>query len=304
MKIEELQWWAAVACRLYYIVGTCTAVMLYAVPLGRDSVLRYGKTLLGLKPANSKQSDSLISWFESLRVPKAWFTHFYIVGSLWNALIIAASLYFGASGRVLVVSSVNQVHLLRRLYECLYVQVLSASAMMHAGVYLLGVTYYITTPLALVIDPNPTLQQQQHLSWYDVAFILLAFNAMIGQYQHHKLLADLRSPSTTKSSNDKDNNNSKSSKSSKSSSSSSNKYSIPRGGMFDMVSCPHYFLEIVYYSYMWLLTGSTANITTLILVLYVAITLSISATSTHKWYKEHFGELYPLDRKRIIPAIF
>jgi len=78
-------------------------------------------------------------------------------------------------------------------------------------------------------------------------------------------------------------------------------YSIPHGGGFDFISCPHYLAEIcIYVSLACLRSGSL--IQWLVLV-FVASNLCITATRTHKWYQRKFSE-YPLQRKCLIPFLY
>jgi steroid 5-alpha reductase family enzyme len=55
-----------------------------------------------------------------------------------------------------------------------------------------------------------------------------------GNYYHHKLLGSLRKNSTDKNANEK-----------KENSQSGSRWQIPQGALFSLVSCPHYFFEVV-----------------------------------------------------------
>ncbi|KAF0445839.1 3-oxo-5-alpha-steroid 4-dehydrogenase [Gigaspora margarita] len=80
------------------------------------------------------------------------------------------------------------------------------------------------------------------------------------------------------------------------------KYVIPNGGLFDYIACPHYFGEIIewigfviatWYSYpaVLFLTATLAN-------------LVPRAKSNLDWYREKFGDMYPKNRKAIIPFVW
>ena len=77
-------------------------------------------------------------------------------------------------------------------------------------------------------------------------------------------------------------------------------YQIPNGFLYNYISCPNYFgeiLEWVGFAIMtWCLPG-------LIFALWTMANLIPRASAHHIWYKNKF-ESYPRDRKAIIPFIF
>ncbi len=77
------------------------------------------------------------------------------------------------------------------------------------------------------------------------------------------------------------------------------KYVIPRGGLFNYISCPNFFGELIEWGGFAIMTW---NLGSLSFFVWTFINLVPRAISHHKWYKENFIE-YPLDRKAIIPKI-
>lgn len=74
-------------------------------------------------------------------------------------------------------------------------------------------------------------------------------------------------------------------------------YKIPQGWLFEKISCPNLFGEILE----WLgFTILCWNLPALTFFIWTAANLIPRAVSHHKWYKEKFNE-YPADRKVIIP---
>ncbi|KAL5729024.1 3-oxo-5alpha-steroid 4-dehydrogenase (NADP(+)) [Ranunculus cassubicifolius] len=77
-------------------------------------------------------------------------------------------------------------------------------------------------------------------------------------------------------------------------------YKIPRGGLFEMVSCPNYFGEIVeWFGYMimcWSWVGFG-------FFLYTCANLVPRGRANHMWYREKFEE-YPKSRKAVIPFVY
>lgn len=78
-------------------------------------------------------------------------------------------------------------------------------------------------------------------------------------------------------------------------------YAIPHGGMFEFVSAPNYFGELLEWSGWSVLSGSSAGWS---FVFYTATNLVPRAVSNHQWYLEKFKETYPKNRKVIIPGIW
>jgi len=79
-------------------------------------------------------------------------------------------------------------------------------------------------------------------------------------------------------------------------------HAIPRGGLFEYVSCPHYLMEIVIYL-AFLLIGGYRHVTLFSVVIFVVTNQLVAGYLTHRWYRAHFGTLYPVHRKAVIPFL-
>ena len=81
---------------------------------------------------------------------------------------------------------------------------------------------------------------------------------------------------------------------------SSPEYLIPRGGLFSLVSCPHYTGEILEWAGYCACaqTGASAWFSAFSLVF-----LGSRAVATHAWYRDKFREEYPATRRAFIPYI-
>ncbi len=78
-----------------------------------------------------------------------------------------------------------------------------------------------------------------------------------------------------------------------------NKYVIPNGELFNYISCPNFFGELVE----WLgFAIITVNLGSLSFFIWTFINLVPRAISHHKWYKDNFKD-YPKNRKAIIPKL-
>ena len=82
--------------------------------------------------------------------------------------------------------------------------------------------------------------------------------------------------------------------------SSSPKYRIPRGGLFSLVSCPHYAGEIMEWLGFCACVQSAAS---LWFSAFSLVFLGSRAVATHAWYREKFREEYPASRRAFIPYI-
>lgn len=77
-------------------------------------------------------------------------------------------------------------------------------------------------------------------------------------------------------------------------------YKIPRGGLFEYISCPNHFGEIVEWFGFAIMCW---NLPALAFAIWTATNLSPRALSHHKWYNNYFND-YPKNRKAILPGIW
>jgi len=78
-----------------------------------------------------------------------------------------------------------------------------------------------------------------------------------------------------------------------------NDYVIPHGGLFEKISCPNFFGEILEWSGYAILCWSLPALSFFI---WTFCNLVPRALSHHRWYRSHFTD-YPAERKAIIPYI-
>lgn len=76
-------------------------------------------------------------------------------------------------------------------------------------------------------------------------------------------------------------------------------YKIPRGGLFEEVSCPNYLGELIQWIGWAIMTWSQAG---LAFAVFTAANLIPRAVSHHNWYRRNFPA-YPQRRRAIIPYI-
>lgn len=119
------------------------------------------------------------------------------------------------------------------------------------------------------------------ITWNHAFGITLFAAASILQFQCHKILAKLR----------KD----------KSGHVVTLKHSIPRGSLFDTISCPHYFAEILIYLSMCIIFNGK-SMTWLMVCCFVILNQIVVGLFNHQWYHDTFKD-YPKNRKAIIPYL-
>lgn len=76
-------------------------------------------------------------------------------------------------------------------------------------------------------------------------------------------------------------------------------YVIPRGGLFEWISCPNHFGEIIEWIGFAILCW---NLPALSFAVWTAANLIPRALAHHRWYRERF-ENYPAQRRAVLPGI-
>lgn len=76
-------------------------------------------------------------------------------------------------------------------------------------------------------------------------------------------------------------------------------YKIPRGGAFELVSCPNYFGELVEWIGWAIATWSLAGVS---FAVFTAANLVPRALAHHRWYREQFPD-YPPHRRAVLPFL-
>ncbi|XP_065314471.1 polyprenol reductase-like isoform X1 [Gordionus sp. m RMFG-2023] len=205
--------------------------------------------------------------------------------------------------RIYLVCFLMMCHTSRRLYECIFISIYSSDAKtskISISHLILGYTYYIMLGLSLIsaapqIDrwKKPIFRMNfNHLMGFNILFgVGLFVLANISQFKCHTILANLRKDNKDKIIN-------------------RNSYFIPRGFLFEYVTCPHYFCEIlIYISTCLILVGNYGyeNYSTFLtwyLASFFVVTNQIcAAIMQHDWSIKKFGAAYPTNRKAIIPFV-
>lgn len=315
-----------------YLILSLAAVATSNVPILRD-LARHGKmTLNSSSNSTTGEKTHANQW---MMVDKRYFSHFYIVGFICACIV--ASMGLGTYVRRAEISSniafgLLILHVLRRLFECFYIHEWGGSQMHVAG-YLLGLFHYLILPFVFVSVPDcdgvlsdETSTDEQHFIFRPQAIIwvVLCLYAQMQQYRHHQLLAKVRQRGYEQ--------RKKRAVPGSAATESIHKYHIPRGGLFQYISCPHYLAEILIYASLLLLRSTDSRSLLPVecadgpslflieprrealdslkawkaesLLLWVTTNLSVSAWNCHLWYQNTFQDSYPHHRKALIPFVW
>ncbi|KAL7065463.1 hypothetical protein AAHC03_05119 [Spirometra sp. Aus1] len=254
---------SSIAILLVFLVESSSLRIL--LPVCLTELYNYGKCL-------SQRRKT----FDVLRVPKSWFTHFYVVAivAISCATPVAVHCKETASG-TLILLLVCLLHVTRRLYECLFVHVFSDSKMSIVH-YLTGHFFYLSLPVCIICSEPTT----DHGLASSVAFLAVIILLETGQHLAMKQLASLR-PIDSKG--------------------MTARYLPPRGSLFSHVTCPHFSLELAFYIAVHFYLGLRL-VPFSALTVFVLVNQVCSAQQNHRWYVEHFPD-YAKHRKSVIPFL-
>ena len=202
-------------------------------------------------------------------VPKSYFLHFYTFGLI---IIIPLFIFYRSS---VFLFTIFICHMFRRLYECIYIHNFGQNSTMSFIHYLAGLIHYPFVGLTIIIDDKYTYKSTPIFT-YCIALILFIHASYI-QYQVHVTLAKKRQRENEH-------------------------YPIPDGYWpFEYFSCPNYIAEIFIYVSFLLISHRTSCFMSL--TIWVIVNQSLSALLSHRWYCQHYGQIYPSNRCALIPFI-
>ncbi|KAL2826846.1 hypothetical protein BDW59DRAFT_61430 [Aspergillus cavernicola] len=313
------------ALRAFFIFAACTILSVSLPDSLRSRFIPYGPRATSTAAVDSETSASPVSastsssaspsstspvtraldYVATLRVPHSYFTQFYLV-SVLSSIFWALQLLFHGGAFQAIASrirpehlhqaiSINQVMLcwtllliqgVRRLHECLDFSQPSLSKMWFVH-WLAGVGFYLAVAVAIWIEAAGTVLTHQlslddfrltsHFSGRTLLCVPMFLIASGIQHDCHFYLFSLK------------------------------KYTLPTHPMFSRLVCPHYTAECMIYLSITLLAapeGETVNKTLLSALVFVAVNLGITASTTRQWYKQRFGEEAVRGKWNMIPIIY
>uniref|UniRef100_A0A1I8EMF5 Polyprenal reductase n=2 Tax=Wuchereria bancrofti TaxID=6293 RepID=A0A1I8EMF5_WUCBA len=272
-------------CTTYWLACTMVICILGILALRK---VRKSETIMGLVYFGKFRKDhNFKTWLRMIEVPKRLFWIFYLIASIAVLfalidIVINRKLQYNDNlipnlmGLLLYLT-----HVLRRLYECLYVSIFSDSNMniLH---FLLGITFYpfcVCSQLASFTLLVEKTEINILTALFYTALAIAVFIVQIKQHHCFALLAQLRLNSGVNA---------------------NNAYAIPSGGLFEHCLSPHYLLEIILYFLFALIYQLSTPM--LLCFLFVTINQTIAALLNQNWYKRHFHKFFN-NQKALIPYI-
>lgn len=199
----------------YFLLASATVLIAKLIPDLRQ-LIRYGK--VGLQSSTAEPRSyfaKLVALVASVKVPKTWFAHFYIVFALLQWVQLLLMPHAVVNSNYLVVWILLTAQASRRLLESLFLTNWGSSSQMHISHYIVGLLFYVGISLLCYLGLSEGGSSEWE--WLElrivVAFVLFSFD----QFQNHQHLALLV------------------------------KYSVPTFRLFKVVSCAHYLDEIIIY---------------------------------------------------------
>ncbi|VDK77930.1 unnamed protein product [Litomosoides sigmodontis] len=272
-------------CVLYWLACTTITSILGLLALQQSGK---SKTVMNLVYFGKFRKDhNFETWLRMIEVPKRLFWMFYLVAFI---AILFAFIDIGLiggelryNGNLILISlglSLYLIHVLRRLYECLYVSIFSDSNMniLH---FLLGITFYpfcVCSQLSSFMLDKKAEVNVLSVSLY-MALIVAIITVQVKQHHCFALLAQLRLRNGLNA---------------------NNVHAMPHGGLFEYCLSPHYFLEIIIYLLLALIYQLSTPM--LLCFLFVTVNQTVAALLNQSWYRRHFPA-HLSNRKALIPYI-
>lgn len=291
---------------VHVLAISCILLAKLVTPLNR--LLLYGKNLKNVyRPIhNENLITNLTNIVVNFTVPKSFFLHFYIIYALSIVVSIISLLYLpiylenlkpnsfyqlllqDLTNKKLSYDEYKNLHIIltlisiqsiRRLFESIFVTKFSPSSKINISHYLVGHSFYILITLTTFLGLLPYYFEGYKYSLIvpttlDKVLVMIFLILSFAQFRCHLLLSKLV------------------------------KYSVPD---FKLVSCPHYFLEILLYLIVLIFSLKLGRVSSiqlqyLIAWLFVLVNLSTSALDSYNYYSSKYREDFKL-KWAIIPYI-
>ena len=190
------------------------------------------------------------------------------------ALLLNTTYLYGlTSGSTFFLLTITlTLHFLKRVLETLFLHKYSTKVNPNVGAFI-GVYYAVISWIILYFHK---LAEIETVNVMGVSTGILLFTVgEVGNFYHHVLLAKLRDGNKQE-------------------------YNIPRGGLFSLVTCPHYLFELI----AWLGIAIISQEVHCFLVLTSMTSyLTGRSVSQTKWAQNYIND-YPKEIKNIVPFIF
>jgi len=220
---------------------------------------------------------------------------------------VTSAAFFGVApatnGREALVAAMLFAHFGKRVLEVLFVHVYSGAADGRISAFI-GTFYALvaalickmqaTVPASLYAAPAATTVLPAALALFVVG--------QAGNLYHHRLLAKLRTNSkSTLSTQVPPTSTTPSAMQEVPASKKQSAYVLPVGGLFDYCTMPHYLFEIIAWAGLALVT---MQLNAFLVCAGMASYLSGRSVATTHWYKSKLGDVWPAQRRHLVPFVF
>eukprot|EP00980_Cylindrotheca_fusiformis_P019318 scaffold6638_cov127-Cylindrotheca_fusiformis.AAC.2 len=207
-----------------------------------------------------------------ISIPSRWGMMLLYLPSMCYAVVVY--LYF--RGGLTCVLSI--IHFTKRVLECVFLHRYSGEMPLASTIFMSSLYIATTFALCYYSEKDDLATNKTYSSRTAVISIVIFSIGISGNFYHHYILATLRSP------DDKT-------------------YKIPRGGLFEYVTAPHYLFELIGWFGM---AYSAQHALTTFIAVDMLLYLADRAQGQTKWYMthQHLKEKYPDNRKHLIPLVF
>ncbi|EOY10527.1 3-oxo-5-alpha-steroid 4-dehydrogenase [Theobroma cacao] len=175
--------------------------------------------------------------------------------------------------RFLLLKSAITIHFFKRILESLFVHKYSGEMAIDSMVAIL-LSYFISSALMIFSQhltvglPEPAIDMMYPgILWFSIG--------ISGNFYHHYLLSKLRG-------------------------NGAKEYKIPKGGLFDFVTCPHYLFEVLVF---WGFAFISQTLNSFSFALGTTFYLMGRSYATRRWYLSKFED-FPEKVKAMIPFVF
>lgn len=166
------------------------------------------------------------------------------------------------------------IHFLKRVLEVLFVHRFGGSGVARDAAIPIALSYFLST-VTMIYAQYLSVEFSEPSFDLKYAGVVLFLLGIVGNFYHHYILATLRGKGEKE-------------------------YKIPKGGLFNLVICPHYLFEVLGF-----VGVSCIAQTPYTLSFTAGTTLYLMGRSyaTKKWYLSKFED-FPRDLKAFLPFIF
>jgi very-long-chain enoyl-CoA reductase len=258
--------------------------------------LRVTKGSDGSVVTNSKDSsvhstglrEQSTVYVKDLGTQIAWRTVFlveYAGPILIHPLVLALRPYIypsatkDASQLQTLLCALISLHFVKREFETLFVHRFSAATMPIRNIFKNSFHYWVLSGAmvaAFIYSPTSAAAQEPHPLLLYPGLVLFALGEL-GNLQTHLTLKGLRSAGGTER-------------------------GIPRGFLFDLVTCPNYLTESISWLGVYLISGLSWGV--LIFLIVSVVQMGQWASKKERRYRKEFGDKYKKKRFTMLPGIW